>query len=110
MALGPFLTQSGLGAGGFAEREIMERRARDRRVHSGLIPAAFITLPHFSVSSAMSLPKSVAEPTRATAPRSAKLAFILGSARPALISLLSFSTISTGVFFGATTPLHPLDS
>ena len=34
-------------------------------------------------------------------PRSASRALILGSARPALISLLSFSTISAGVFLGA---------
>ena len=38
-------------------------------------------------------------------PRSASRAFILGSARAALISLLSLSTISAGVFFGAPTPI-----
>src|SRR5262249_50036132 len=32
--------------------------------HSGLIPADLITLAHFSVSSAMSLPKSAGEPGR----------------------------------------------
>ena len=37
-------------------------------------------------------------------PRSAIRAFILGSARPALISLFSFSMISAGVFLGAPTP------
>ena len=31
-------------------------------VHSGLMPATLTTLPHFSVSSAMSLPKSAGEP------------------------------------------------
>jgi hypothetical protein len=36
--------------------------------------------------------------------------FILGSARPALISLLSFSTISAGVAFGAPTPYQLLAS
>jgi len=35
---------------------------------------------------------------------SARRALILGSARPALISLLSFSTISAGVASGAPTP------
>ena len=38
------------------------------------------------------------------AARSASRALILGSARPALISLLSFSTISAGVFLGAPRP------
>src|SRR5262245_44318638 len=63
--------------------------------------AARITLPHFSVSSAISLPKSLGEPGRTLPPRSASRALILGSARPALISLFSFSTISAGVAFGA---------
>ncbi len=44
------------------------------------------------------------------APRSARRALILGSARPALISLLSLSTISAGVFFGAPMPNQPLTS
>src|SRR6516164_6314260 len=50
------------------------------------------------------------ELTEAVAPNSASRAFILGSARAALISLLSLSTISTGVFFGAPTPGQKLDS
>src|SRR5262249_9704082 len=37
-------------------------------------------------------------------PRSARRAFILGSSRAALTSLLSSSTISAGVAFGAPTP------
>src|SRR5215831_9662354 len=80
------------------------------QLHSGLMLAARITLPHFSVSSAMSLPKSTGEPGSAVAPHSASRAFILGSARAALISVLSLSTISAGVFFGAPTPLQKLDS
>src|SRR5207237_9138099 len=40
------------------------------------------------VSSATSLPKSAGEPRSAVAPRSARRAFILGSARVALICLL----------------------
>src|SRR5215203_5255145 len=65
--------------------------------HFALIFAALITLPHFSVSSAMSLPKSAGEPAITVPPRSLSCVLILGSARPALISLLSLSTISVGV-------------
>jgi hypothetical protein len=65
-----------------------------------LMLRAQITLPHFSVSSAMSLPKSLGEPGSTVPPRSARRALILGSARPALISLLSLLTISAGVFLG----------
>src|SRR5262249_46219966 len=43
-----------------------------------------------------------------TPPRSRSRCFILGSARAALISLLSFSTISIGVLLGAPIPCHPL--
>jgi hypothetical protein len=44
------------------------------------------------------------------AARSASRALILGSARAALISLLSLSTISAGVFLGVQRPNHPLAS
>src|SRR5439155_24645119 len=81
-----------------------ERLWNVRRHHSALMPAARITLPHFSVSSAMSLPKSAGEPGRTVPPRSPNRAFILGSARPVLVSWLSFSTISVGVFLGAPRP------
>src|SRR5262249_13418068 len=74
------------------------------RPHSALILAARITLPHFSASSLMSLPKSAGEPASAAAPKSASRAFILGSARATFISLFSLSIISGGVFFGAATP------
>ena len=63
---------------------------------SALTHANFTTLADLSVSSTRSLPKS-GEPGRAVAPNSANRAFILGSARAALISLLSLSTISAGV-------------
>jgi hypothetical protein len=53
-----------------------------------------MSLPHFSVSSAMSLLKSAGESASTSPPRLASLALILGSARPALISLLSLSMIS----------------
>src|SRR5262245_51197700 len=56
---------------------------------SALMLRARITLPHFSVSSAMSLPKSAGEPASTVPPRSARWAFMLGSSRAALISLLS---------------------
>jgi hypothetical protein len=78
--------------------------------HSALMLRARMTLPHFFVSSAMSLPKSAGESASALPPRSASRALNLGSARPALISLLSFSTISAGVAFGAQTPNQPLAS
>src|SRR5262249_29980951 len=74
------------------------------RPQSALMLRARITLPHFSVSSAMSFAKSAGESASASPPRSASRALSLGSARPALISLLSFSTISAGVAFGAPTP------
>src|SRR5262245_59816091 len=80
------------------------------RHHSGLMLAARITLPHFSVSAAMNSPKSAGEPTSGAPPRSASRAVILGSARPALISLLSLSTIPAAVAFGAQTPNQLLAS
>src|SRR5262249_32219039 len=91
---------------GFARRDIQPVRPG----HSGLMPANWITLPHFSVSSAMSLPKSAGEPPSAVPPRSASCALILGSSSAALVSLLSFSTISAGVFLGAPIPHQALAS
>src|ERR1700722_17173771 len=82
-------------------------RCRD---HSGFMPANFTTLPHFSVSSAMKCPKATGEPARTAAPKSASRAFILGSTRPRLISLLSLSTISDGVLLGAPVPYQILAS
>src|SRR5262249_51942901 len=96
----------------FAYRQIddvMEYR-RVKGAHCSLMLAARITLPHFSVSSAMSLAQSVDEPGSTVPPKSAKRACILGSARAPLISLLSLSTISAGVFLGAPTPYHALAS
>src|SRR5207244_9592360 len=74
------------------------------RRHSGLICAARITLAHFSVSSARSLPNSAGVSASGVPPRSAKRAVILGSARAAAISLLSLSTMAAGVFLGAPSP------
>src|ERR1700680_4776266 len=72
----------------------------------GLLLAARITLPHFSVSSAMNLPNSAGEVGNTTPPRSASRAFVTGLASAALISLLSLPMISAGVFLGAPTPVH----
>jgi MFS family permease len=66
--------------------ELMEFAAWGLPVHSGLMLASLITFPHFSVSAAMSLPKSAGELTNAVAPMSEMRAFIPGSARAALIS------------------------
>src|SRR5262245_31674865 len=92
----------------FAERDL--RNIRWSADHSGFAPENLITLPHFSVSSAMSLPKSATEPGSTTPPRSANRAFNLGSASPALISLLSLLMISDAVFLGALRPTHWLAS
>src|SRR5262249_33513138 len=75
--------------------------------HSGLMLAARITLPHFSVSAATKLPKSEGEPAITVPPRSASRALSWGSARAALISLLSLLTISAGVPVGPPTPYQP---
>ena len=51
--------------------------------HSALMPANPITLAHFSVSSARSLPNSAGEPETTVPPMSASRTLILGSARAA---------------------------
>src|SRR5262249_35249455 len=60
---------------------------------SGFAPENLTTLLHFSVSSAMSLPNAAGEPGNVVPPRSANRALAPGSARIALISLLSRSMI-----------------
>src|SRR5262245_13927878 len=85
-------------------------RAGRRGGHTGLMLAARITLPHFWVSSARSLPKSDGDTPNGVPPKSAIRAFILESARPALISLLIFSMTSSGVPLGAPIPYHALTS
>src|SRR5207237_5801320 len=85
--------------------EFTERGLRTRVVsHCGLMPANLITLPHFSVWSAMSLPNVAGGPGSGTFPRSARRAFSLGSTSPALTALFSTSTISAGVLRGAPIP------
>src|SRR5262245_41594884 len=101
----------GVGWRGFAERDVMECGAVDpKENHSGLMPANLTTLAHFSVSVATKLPKSEGEPAITVPPRSANRALSWGSARAALISLLSLSMISAGVFRGAPTPQKALAS
>src|SRR5215813_3018217 len=80
--------------------ETMISAAKEQH-HSGVIPANLTTPPHFSLSSAKSFPNSAGVLTKTLPPKSASRALIFGSARPALISLLSMSTISAGVFLGA---------
>src|SRR5215831_127072 len=80
------------------------------RSYSALIPAARITLPHLSVSLAISLPQSAAEPVSSMPPMSASRDLMVASASPALISRLSVATTSGGVAFGAATPNHELAS
>jgi hypothetical protein len=72
--------------------------------------AARITLAHFSVSLTTKLSNSAGVIVIGSAPISANRVFNLGSARAALISLLSLSTISVGVFLGTPTPYHMLAS
>jgi hypothetical protein len=78
--------------------------------HSGLMLAVRITLAHFSVSSPISLPNSVGESARAVPPSPASRACVIGSDSAALIAVLSFWTISAGVFFGTPIPYQPLAS
>src|SRR6186997_329696 len=89
---------------------VLECGAGIAPVQSGFAPENLTTLAHFSVSSAMSLPKSAGEPGSAVLPMLARRAFTLGSTRPALISLFSLSIISAGVPSGAPMPLHVLAS
>src|SRR6202035_1409622 len=78
--------------------------------HSALIFANLFTFAHFSVSSAMNLPKSAGEPANTPQPRSSRRLRIPGSASAALTSLLSLATTSGGVPAGAATPYQPLAS
>jgi hypothetical protein len=77
---------------------------------SALMLRTRMTLPHFSVSSAMSLPKSAGEPTSVVPPKSASRAFALESASISLVSRLSLSMTSAGVPFGALMPYQLLAS
>jgi hypothetical protein len=70
------------------------------------MPANLTILAHFSMSSAIILANSAGVTAWTVKPRSVYLASIAGVARNALISLFSRSTISTGVFLGAPTPIQ----
>src|SRR5262249_11763693 len=82
------------------------RNASDATLHSALMPAARITSPHFSASSAMSVPNAADVIDIGSTPKPASRALMRGSAVTALISVLSLSITSAGVSFGAPTPYH----
>src|SRR5262245_60063274 len=85
-------------------------RRGNYRLVSSFMSAARTTLPHLSESSAKSFPNSAGDSASAVPPNSPSRALSLGSARPALISLLSLSTISVGVVLGAPRPNQTLAS
>src|SRR6202022_1689113 len=87
-----------------------ENTGRRDADQSALIPENLMTLAHFSVSSAISFPKSAGDPGSTVAPRSANRAPILGSARATLITLLSLSMMAVGVPLGTPTPCQGLVS
>src|SRR5215471_14472320 len=72
--------------------------------HCSLILATRITLPHFSVSSEINLPKSAGEPASTVPPKLASFVSRLASAMLTLTAVFSFSMTSAGVFFGAPMP------
>src|SRR6516165_5816032 len=91
-------------AAGKFHSALLDGRRSASRHHSSLLFAARITLPHFSISSVMSFPKSAGEPGSGVLPKLASREFIFGSAKAALTSLLSLLMISVGVFLGAPRP------
>src|SRR4029450_954473 len=66
------------------------------RDHSGFAPENLTTLPHLSISSATSFPKSAGEPGMTVPPSSARRALTAPSAKPAFISVLSLSIMWLG--------------
>ena len=90
------------GARGIRLTRTMERRSGSLRLDVGDLDH----LGPFLGSSAMSLPKSSGDPESGVPPRSARRALSVGSARPALVSLLSLSMISAGVPVDAPRPYH----
>src|SRR5262245_65834157 len=72
----------GMGQNRRCRRGVMESASGVRiEPHTGLMLPARITWPHFSVSSAMSLPKSAGEPANTVPSRSASRSLIFWSAR-----------------------------
>src|SRR5258708_16572488 len=88
---------------------MLQRDGTDGR-QLALMLAARITLAHFSVSVARSLPNSAGAIGMGTPPRSTIRALILGSASAVPTPLLSLSTISRGVPAGAPRPAKALVS
>src|SRR5215471_17743632 len=78
--------------------------------HSGLMLAARITLPHFSVYSATKLPNPADELANGASPKSTSRDLNVGSARAALTCLLRIAMISGAVFAGAPSPTQPAAS
>ena len=78
--------------------------------HSGLMPDALTTLPHFSTSAAIYAPNSAGVKTIGVVATPASRAFTAGSANPALISRLSRSMTSGGVPRPTPTPHHEFAS
>ncbi len=74
--------------------------------HSGLMPDALTTLPHFSTSAAIYAPKSAGVKTIGVVATPASRAFTAGLTNPALISRLSRSMTSGGVPRATPTPHH----
>src|SRR5262249_13191767 len=93
-----------------ADYGVLSRRLKLRKNHSNWTPPVLITFSHFSVSARTTAPKSAGEPLIVIPPISARRAFILSSAKPALISLLSLSMIPPGVPFGTLMPKKALAS
>src|SRR5262249_5025433 len=78
--------------------------------HSGLMLAVRITLLHFSVSLTMKVSKSAEEPANMALPRSERRACTWGSARIALISLLTLATIAPALLLLRLMAHHGLAS
>src|SRR3569832_1666194 len=95
----------------FACRPCTLRRVNYEQVnYSTLSPAKATTFCHLAVSSAIILPNSSGDWISGAPPRSTRRSLILVSVSDALIALLSFSTISFGVDFGAPMPNNALAS
>src|SRR5262245_60538451 len=80
------------------------------RGHSGFAPENLTTLPHLSISSATSFPKSAGEPGMTVPPISARRALTAAWSKPAFISVLSLSRMWLGVFLGAAMLYHTIAS
>ena len=86
------LTQLGHGLDWLAKRINLE--SSGDRPYSTLMPAKLITLAHFLMASEMIVPNAAGVPPSTVPPSSTIRPLILLSARPALSSLFSNSTIS----------------